>query len=183
MASTWMAPSIVGLDRVAAAVGSSTCDTPVVADGAELIVPPASITSGALESDVYSRVWSEVGPLTLPNDLRVNRITPGTFECDTDEMETIAAGTEVCSYFVHTDLVSTSGTLTGSMTFPSATIIGLIYKRDEFNASSILEAPQTDYRYAPSERRDVVTLAGSFVEWSLNVGTGRDHIRVITTCP
>lgn len=184
---SWVAPSILTLDRVAAANGSGTCDTPSVASGAVLIAPPAVNPAGsALDSNTNTWVWPESGPCILANDLAVNRTSAGSFFGNSNEAATIPAGTCVCSHFVHGDRLDNSGTLTGSLSFGTASILGLIYRRTELNSSDFLGAPATTYTYGPMDSNDEMGLSlapgANSLKWSMRFGAGLDQIRVITSC-
>ena len=112
--ATWLAPSVLSLDRVAAAAPSSICEVPSVADGAVWLDPsPPSTAEGqpVLDSNTNTFVWAEAGPFQLANDLTVNRVSAGTFDGGSNEAATIAAGTWICSYFVHGDRLDDNGFL------------------------------------------------------------------------
>jgi len=90
--------------------------------------PPPVISVGALESDEYVRIWEEfVGPLSaaLGYDLEIGRQAklhgPSLVPME------IAAGTNICSYYVHLDNVGPSSivTHTGYVIFDTD-VLGLI---------------------------------------------------------
>ena len=185
---TWVAPSVVALDRVAAAAPSAPCEVPTVRNGARWTSPPASIVEGGpLDSNTNTYVWLEQGPLQLTSALVVNRTTAGNFNGGSNQNQTIPAGTWICSYYVHGDRLDDNGFLTGGMQFASSTIIGLIYRTNELNASSSLRAPGTTYGNAPMESGDVMSLGltpgANTLSWRMRFGPALDGIRVITACP
>ena len=186
-AAAWIAPSVIGLDRVAAAAPSSICEVPVVGDGGMWLdsAPTTLAEGGPLDSNTNTFVFMEAGPVLLTADLQVNRTTAGTFIGTSDPGGTIPAGTWVCSYFIHGDRLDDSGQLTGSMTFSSATILGLIYRNPELNSgSAFLESPATTYVYGPMEGGDDMSFdGGTTLRWEMNFGPHLDQIRVITSCP
>lgn len=183
---TWVAPSVVGLDRVAAASSSSLCEKPALADGAVWLDPaPASTAEGGpMDSNTNTYVWAEQGPVQLTAALAVNRVTAGAFNGSSNESESIAAGTWICSYYIHGDRLDDRGTLTGSLSFASSTIIGLIYRTTQLNASHYLGAPGTTIVTGPMESNDNMKFDGSTsLYWEMRFGGHLDQIRVITACP
>lgn len=186
-ASVWVAPSVVRLDRAAAASGSGQCETPNVFGGAQYTTAPTITRPGGPLEDFISFVWNEHGPCELTQDLVVNRVTAGSFTGSSNENQVIPQGTCVCSFFVHGDRLDDDGLLTGTMTFGSTTILGLIYRTAELLASDELETPGTSYTYGAMEPGDTMDLdltpgANSF-SWEMLFGTGLDQVRVITSCP
>lgn len=187
-ATTWIAPSVLTLDRVAAATGSCVADTPTVSNGAVLISPPANMSEGTLplDSNTNTYVWLETEAEILDNPLTVNRTTAGSFNGSSNQNATIPAGTEIASYLVHGDRLNDSGTLTGSLTFTNATILGLIYRTSQLNASNFLAAPGTAGTPQAMESNDTMVLnltAGSnTLSWSMRFGPALDNIRVIISC-
>jgi len=186
-AAAWVSPSVIGLDRVAAAAPSSICEVPVVANGAIWLDPaPTTLAEGGpLDSNTNTFVFGEAGPVQLTADLQVNRTAAGTFTGNSDPGGTIPSGTWICSYLVHGDRLDDRGDLTGSMTFSSATILGLIYRNPELNSgSTFLEAPATTYVYGPMEGGDDMGFdGGTTLRWEMGFGPHLDQIRVITSCP
>ncbi len=186
--TAWVAPSVLSLDRVAAAVGSGTPEVPLVSNGAVLISPPATNQEGTLplDSNTNTFVWPEIGCEVLDNDLVVNRSTAGSFNGGSNQGTIIPAGTKIASYYAHGDRLDDGGTLTGQMTFQNQQILGLIYRTAQLNASSYLEAPATNYFNGPMEGNDtmVLSLAAGMnsVSWNMRFGPALDGIRVITTC-
>ncbi len=189
-ATIWVAPSVVALDRVAAATPSDdSCEIPTVYNGGVWLDPPPPdlSISGPLDSNTNTFVFLETPtPVTLANDLTVDRTTAGSFNGNSNQNATIAAGTTICSYFVHGDRLDNNGTLTGAMTFADSTIIGLIYENTTFNASSFLQVPTTTYVNGPMESSDLMTLdltpGANTLTWTMTFGPVLDQIRVITSC-
>lgn len=187
--TAWIAPSVLALDRVAAATGSVATDIPVASGGATYITPPATIAEGTpgLDSNTNTWVFQEVGPFTLTAGLAVNRVSAGSgFTGNSNENATIPAGTQICSFYVHGDRLDDNGTLTGTMTFGNASIIGLIYRTAQLNSSTYLQAPGTTYFNAPMEVSDLMWLdltpGANSLRWSMRFGPALDGIRVITNC-
>lgn len=187
-AVVWTAPSIVTLDRVAAAQGSGSCELPIAGNGALLIPPPLTNQEGTavLDSNINTFVWTETACEILDNPLTVNRSTAGSFNGGSNQGTVIPAGTEICSYYAHGDRLDDKGRLTGSLLFSSAQILGLIYRSAQLSASSFLEAPTTTYFSAPMEGSDLMTLnlaaGANQVTWDMKFGKSLDGIRIITTC-
>lgn len=189
-ATAWVAPVVVGFDRVAAATPSDTsCEVPVVSNGAAWLAapPPTLAVGGPLESDVNTFVFSETpAPVTLAADLLVDRTTAGSFNGNSNQNATVAAGTTICSYFVHGDKDTLPGLLFGQLMFATSTIVGLIYENATFSASSFLEAPATAYVYGGMESTDDMGLdltpGANTLRWSMLFGGHVDQIRVITAC-
>jgi len=98
----------------------------------------------------------------------------------------IPAGTEIASYLVHGDRLNDSGILTGSLTFTNATILGLIYRTGQLNASNFLSAPNTSGNPQPMEGSDTMVLGltpgSNTLSWSMRFGPALDNIRVIISC-
>ena len=186
--ATWAAPTIVGLDPVAAATPSATCEVPIMSNGAVyLAAPPASLAEGGvLDSNDETYVFHEQGPVELLAPLAVNRVSAGSFNGSSNENATIPAGTMVCSYYVHADRLDDRGRLSGQMTFPSATILGLIYRNAQLSASAFLQNPSTAYSVGGTEGSDNLAMAlapNSTVAWDMRFGGHLDQIRVIVACP
>ena len=186
--AAWVAPSVLTLDRAAAATPSGTCEIPSMSNGGVwLSSAPASLAEGgALDSPTETYAFLEQGPVTLTSNLTVNRITAGTFGGNSNESASIPAGTTICSYYVHGDRLDDSGVLTGSMQFSSHEIAGLIYRTNEMNASNFLRNPATTYVQGPMEGNDSMTMSlatgANTLSWSMRFGPHLDQIRVITSC-
>lgn len=186
-ATAWIAPSIISFDQVAAQVGSGTPEIPVLGMGAVWFdPPPPNLAVGAIESDTDTPVFLESPCVVLTQPITVNRSTAGVFNGNSNQNTPVPAGTAVTSYFVQGDRDNIPGFLTGSMTFTNQTILGLIYETAQFNATSFLEFPGTNYAYGPAEGNDNMTLdltpGANTVTWNLRFGGATDQIRVITSC-
>ena len=188
-AAVWSAPTVVALDRAAAAEASGAGpEIPVVENGGMFIDPPATLAIGTpgLDSDINTFVFLESGCTVLDAPITVDRSTAGVFNGNSNQNAMIPAGTKICSYFVHGDRLNNNGRLTGSAMFSTNTILGLIYETTTFNATSFLEAPGTTYQYGPMEGGDNMTLdltpGANRVTWDMRFGPASDQIRIITAC-
>ena len=185
--ATWIAPSVVTLDRVSAAVGSVVAEMPAVGGGAVLIDPPATIAEGTApyDSNANTWVWSEQSCVVLASALGVNRTAAGSFG-GSNFGGSIPAGTTICSFYVHGDRLDDNGRLQGNMTFTTSTILGLIFKTTQLNNSAFLESPTTTYFPAPMEGNDRMVLdltpGANSLSWDMRFGAALDGIRVITDC-
>jgi hypothetical protein len=163
--------------------------------GVVQIEPPPSVMIGDLESDTEIRAFDELQNLLLPEDVAVNISSPGTYD-DPDDLTpaTLAAGTSVCSHFLHADRVGNEASVRvqGSVTF-SSEILGVIVLDTELNASDgILGLPGTQYPTGSDTRdlelsstEDSVTLEPDMRTLTVDLRFGQvaDQIRVITTIP
>ncbi len=185
-AATWAAPSVLAVDRVSAASPSSACEVPMMGNNAAWSDnPPALLVPGsAFDSNINTYVFAEQGPIELTADLSVNRTTAGNFNGSSNPGGVIPLGTVICSYFVHGDRLDNRGFLTGSLTFSNAVILGLIYRTNDFPASSAFERPGVTYEYGGMEGSDTMSFdGGTTLSWSMRFGGHVDQIRVITSCP
>lgn len=186
--AAWVAPSVVTLDRVAAAVPSGACEVPSTSNGAVwLSSAPASLAEGGpLDSQTETYVFLEQGPVTLTSALAVNRTSAGTFGGTSNENASIPSGTTICSYYVQGDRLDDNGILTGAVQFSSHEIIGLIYRTTQMNASNFLRNPGTTYVQGPMEGNDSMTMSlasgANTLSWSMRFGPHLDQIRIITSC-
>ncbi|MEM9041183.1 MAG: glycoside hydrolase family 44 protein, partial [Actinomycetota bacterium] len=157
---------------------------PLASEGAIVIDAPASATRTAERLDVNDStfVWFEQGPVTLTDDLSVNRATSGRFDGRDDEPSVIAAGTEVCSWYVFGNRLDDSGRLGGRLDFADTEILGVIHRSAELRASSFLGGSGTQYEVGPMESDDAIRLDGSTIDWSMRFGGGTDAMRIITGC-
>lgn len=187
--TTWMAPSIIGLDRAAAARSSHVgrCETPRLEGQAEWLSsdPANTVVGGPLQSAKTSYVWMEQGPCELEDDLLVNRKTAGNWYGDNfGEKAFIEKGTCVCSYFVHGDHIEISE-FVAALHFTSSTILGIIYRNSELVSSSFLEAPGTAYTYYKMDAKDEMSFNGSTtLKWNMVYDEPKDpdQMRVIVSC-
>lgn len=183
--TAWVAPSIVGIDRVAAATGSAGSVITASTGVTILDPPPASMALNVIESDTTTFVVAESECTVLPSDIVVNRASPGTFNGDSNELAVIPAGTAVCSFYVSADR-ATNGNLVGSLTFATP-ILGLIYELPQFQATTpILGIPGMAYpteNGAYIERNDDFVLSTFTVEWNFYMGgVWSDVMRVVIAC-
>jgi len=186
--AAWVAPSVLTLERAAAATPSGGCEIPTMSNGGVwLSSPPASLAEGGvLDSPTETYAFLEQGPVTLTADLTANRATAGTFGGNSNENAVIPAGTTICSYYVHGDRLDDNGFLTGTMQFSSHQIVGLIYRSNQMTASNFLRNPATTYDQGPMEGNDSMTMSlatgANTLSWSMRFGPHLDQIRVITSC-
>lgn len=187
--AAWSAPSVTTLGHAAAAQASGPGpEIPIVSNGGILIDPPPDLSPGSLplDSNTNTFVFVESGCTVLANSITVNRSSAGAFNGNSDQQTQIPAGTKVCSYYVHGDRLDNDGRLQGKATFMTNTILGLIYRSAEFNATSFLETPGTNYDYGPMEGGDFMTLdltpGSNMVTWNMRFGGVTDQIRIITAC-
>lgn len=188
-AAVWSAPSVVALDRVAAATPSGCApEVPTVDSGAMLIAPPPELApnSSSLDNNTTTFVFIESSCVVLDAPITVDRSTAGVFNGNSNQGATIPAGTKICSYIVHGDRLDNNGRLTGAAMFSINPILGLIYEMATFNATSFLEVPGTNYVYGPMEGSDNMTLdltpGANRVTWDMRFGGVTDQIRIITAC-
>ena len=169
----------------------------------ELGSPPADIRVGALENDEFVRVWKEFdGPLpaALAYDLGEGNIAKDGLPSPAPAP--IAAGTEVCIYYVHLDNVGPSNTVskTGYLEF-AGNVSGLIISGGNlgsfsekdlmFAADAQIGDSGTDY---PSQsgvdylrgfdvnygsNLDDAVFTGSRVDFTMWVVNAHDSMRVI----
>jgi hypothetical protein len=141
----------------------------------QFIDPPASVATGALESDQYVRSFAERYNQTLASNLTVG----GT---------TIPAGTKVNVYYVHDDHVGSDNvahTLTGSEWFGTKVLATATTTADLQATTPLFAAPGTTYPTSTDqglEFDDSVTkfVDQSGVNYTLNSWTASDAVRIIT---
>lgn len=104
------------------------------------IAPPGSAQVHALESNTASFFFTERVNFALPSILTVNIDAPGTYTSNPGT-RSIAAGTRVDSYYLHSDPVGASAantrTYSGSITF-STDVLGIIALDPQFSSSHAL---------------------------------------------
>lgn len=158
----------------------------------ETIAPPSSVQAGDLESDDVIRVFQEWETFLLPEDIEVDITEPGTVtNADVPSVGTIAAGTFVDVFFLHSDPIgSTLIELSGSVTF-NRDILGVIISNERLDASDDpLGHPGTLYptgldnrgTAVNSEMFDSITLSSDLRTLSVDmrVGSVIDQVRVLT---
>ncbi|MEM9204415.1 MAG: hypothetical protein AAGC53_22460, partial [Actinomycetota bacterium] len=143
---------------------------------------PSSLGNGNLTSNDQVFVWKEADVI-LASDLTV--LDPGAggwVGGDGDTTTTIAAGTHLCVYHVHSDPVSGEPDMVAGIDF-GGTVVGLTLTRDDLIDTDEFEVDGVDYRPDGLGAIDRLKVAGSYVELDLDstVGT-RDQIRIFTTC-
>ena len=149
---------------------------------------PASLAPNQLESDTAFYVIAE-RRVTLANPLTVRGPVdgatihpPGSVPAET----LIPAGTTVCSWLVHFDILQT-GTdairLDRDINFGDP-IIGLALSGDELNATDSLALPNVAYAHGHGvEEQDFLEVNGSVLSASLSVAPDFvDVMRVVTSC-
>ena len=186
---SWIAPSILGLDRAAAARSShiGECEIPRLERQVEWLdkPPPTTEVGGPLQHSKVSFMWQEQGPCELEDDLRVDRVSEGNwFGNHPPEPAFIEKGTCVCSYFIHGDHLETSE-FTATARFGASAILGIIYQNATLVASAALEAPGTSYVYYKMDAKDEMGFdgAGAF-KWSMIADEPKnpDQVRLIVSC-
>ena len=202
-AASWVAPNI--LTTAARAAGTDPCPnvtstTNVPGTNLNRLVPGTApfvapnnntlVSNPVLVSDTLTNIWFEQR-LTTTSPVKVNRVTPGTFNGSNNENVTLPAGGTYCSYFIHGDR-ATAGELRGSVSFPADyRIAGLIYRRAELEASNVFYSPALTCTctsgvaccYHPMESSDSMTWTSSggvdSLSWVMTFGNERDQIRVL----
>jgi len=190
-AAVWIAPTVVGFGpRAAAQASGAGPEFPFLSNGAVPFDPPPpdlSASNPATSSNTNTFVFAEAQCFVLTSDLTVNRSTAGVnFPGNTSEGTTIASGTKICSYFVHGDRDTIPGRLTGTATFSTNPVLGLIYRSGELTDSNFLAVTGVNYDYGPTEANDFITLdltpGANSVSWNMRFGGVTDQIRIITAC-
>jgi hypothetical protein len=173
--------------------GTATADIIGTTGAIDIISPPPSVKSGQLTSNDDIFTFQEQSGLTLPTSVAVDITSAGTYESNASLTPgTIAAGTLVQSYFLHTDTASGSQMYDGSVTF-STPILGVMVLSDTLsNSDSTLGAPGTKYPTHDSERglelssdQDHVTLSSDLTTLTVHFFThgNVDEVRILTAAP
>ncbi len=154
-----------------------------------LSTPPASLLNGHLQSNTTIFAFTERTDLTLSSALPVDVSTQGTYQkLSSLTPGTIAAGTMVDSYFLHSDPPNGNSTYNASLTF-SSPILGIIVLSSSLSSTdSILGAPGTVYPSKDGTRglefgktEDyVVWVSGDTVDVQFHTHSSIDEIRIIT---
>ena len=166
----------------------------------EQIAPPASVTSGSLESSSFARVFAERTEFQLSQNILVDVTQPGFADHVIDLTPgQILANQIVDSYLLHADRI-TGGTplvtFEGSVTFDRP-ILGAIVTTERLNATdSILGSPTTDYTPPAQFRgfdgpdfsvsaeavRDSLQLSADYrtIDFLFRSATFCDQVRIIT---
>jgi hypothetical protein len=156
-----------------------------------LSTPPASLVPPHdPTSDTSIFTFNERTGLVLPSSVSVDITSAGTYQSNASLTSgTVAAGTDVDSYFLHTDPASGSSMYDGSVTF-STPILGVIVLSHTLDLSdSVLGAPGTTYPTGNADRglelsanQDFVTLSNNMETLTVHFFTHGDidEVRVIT---
>ena len=159
------------------------------------IEPPESVVAnGTLESNNTIFLFKEMSDITLPTDLTVDAMIPGTYgpnaHASNFPQGSISSGTPLDSYFIHSDPVGKpSGvSFSGNVTFDQD-ILGVMFTTDSLQATHVLlGAPGTIYddsffniftggdQFTISANRRVLTL-------NPRTASGADHLRILTAVP
>lgn len=157
-----------------------------------LAAAPGSVVEGALESDTDAYLFVEKSDHTLSADLDVDATTNGSYTSNGDLTPgTINQGTNVASYFLHTDSVGTNGdeTYTGRIEFAQNIlgVIALIPTLD--NSDAELGAAGTTYPNGGSLNNfrgyelgsdKFFVVSGNVLEYSSRVTGRMDGLRIVT---
>jgi hypothetical protein len=155
--------------------------------------PPASVQRGQLQSNTNIFAFNEQARLTLSTAVSVDITSPGTYTTVASLTPgTISAGTQVSSYFLHSDPVNNNAMFDGSVTF-STPILGVIVLSGTLSSSDAqLGATGTTYPTNDSGRGLELTAGQDFVTLSSNLRTltvhffthdNVDEVRIITAVP
>jgi Putative Ig domain/Immunoglobulin I-set domain len=170
---------------VTATSTAGTASTPVTitvqpghSGNLQFIDPPASVATGALESDQYARSFAERYNQTLTSPLTVG----GT---------TIPAGTKVNVYYLHDDHVGSDNvahTLTGSEWFGTKVLATATTTADLQATTPLLGNPGTTYPTSTDQGLEFDDSVTKYVDqtginYTLNSYTASDAVRIITLAP
>jgi len=149
-----------------------------------------AVQFGDLKSDTELFTFQESSSLTLSQSVRVDITSAGTYQCDSSLTPgTIPAGTEVDSYFLHSEPVHQPKVYVGSITF-STPILGVIVLDAGLDRTdALLGAPGTLYptgnagrglELSPTE--DYVSLSSDLKTLSVHFTTHSDidEVRILT---
>jgi hypothetical protein len=155
-----------------------------------LASPPPSVKLGDLRSDTELFTFQESSNLTLSQDVSVDITTAGTYQSKSSLTPgTISAGTEVDSYFLHSNPVHQPQVYVGSITFSSPILGVIVLSAGLDKTDSLLGAPGTEYptgnvgrglELSPTE--DYVTLSSDLKTLSVHFTTHDDidEVRILT---
>ncbi len=179
-------------------VASSHAAIVAVGGDAQLISAPVDARLNALTSNDYVRVWNEKQAFTLATNLRVDAVSPGTYNGAGDlGVFNIAGGTTVNSHYIHFDSPgSTRANAEGFVTF-DAVILGVICVGDANSTAKTLD--NSDFLGAPtlysnnvnnrglelSANGDNFTISndGLSIRFNFAISSPGDYMRVITAVP
>jgi PEP-CTERM motif len=177
-----VAPLLAGAGPVSAA--------PILSGQIVQISPPPSDVQGSdPTSNTTAFIWSERTNLTLASNIAVDMTTPGTANTGNGYLPspgTVAAGTVVDTYLLHSDPVSGSQTYNFSVTFNSP-ILGIIDTISGLaTTDAALGSPTTTYPGASTDRAlealdtlDWVSSDGLTAHF--NTSTFVDEIRILVS--
>jgi hypothetical protein len=177
--------------------GDATAGVPQVTGAAVLVPPPASVVSGALESDTQMFVFAEREGFTLRSALTADIARPGVHGPGAAPANypegRLGAGARVNSYSVHVDKVGSTDTSVeahGSITFEQEVLAILFLSSSLSGSRTPLGNPSTTYDNSGSEvvlpgTLDAITLSDDRRTVSLDIftGGGSDNVRIVTLAP
>lgn len=147
---------------------------------------PASVVPNVTESNTNTLVFFE-GSSILASVLDVDAINPGTYT--SAQNLSIAAGTSISTYYLHSDRVNTSPTQSyaGSVTFAQR-IIGVIGRSARLDSSDFLGNPMTTYGTGDVDRQwefangEQFTISGDglTLTYQSTLNTSADQLRIVT---
>jgi hypothetical protein len=173
--------------------GTATADIIGTTGAIDIISPPPSVKPGHLTSNTDIFTFQEQSRLSLPTSVAVDITSAGTYESVASLTPgTIAAGTLVQSYFLHTDTASGSQMYDGSVTFSTPILGVMVLSATLSNSDSTLGASGTTYPTGDSERglelsadQDHVTLSSDLSTLTVHFFThgNVDEVRILTAAP
>jgi hypothetical protein len=191
--STRNRTAVVWLVACGALIGSATAaraDYSSETGAVAIIAPPPSVLRNALQNDLVINTFAEHQDFTLTSSVHVDNTAAGTFQSDGSLVPgTIAAGTEVDSYFFHSDTTKSSTTYEATVTFTTP-ILGVVVLSNSLDATDAqLGAPGTTYPTGDrgrglelSKQQDFFTISPDHLTITLHFDTHNnvDEIRVLT---
>ena len=155
----------------------------------QINAPPSDVQGSDPTSNTDAYIWSERTALVLPSAVSVELTAPGTANSGngySPSPGTIAAGTLVDTYLIHSDPTgSAQHNYVGTVTF-DAPILGIIdLTRHLANTDSILGNPGTTYPGASTDRGlenpdNVKWVSSNELSINFTTSTYVDEIRVLT---
>jgi hypothetical protein len=162
----------------------------------QVIPPPPSIQINQLTSDTDIFVFEEQANYVLPVDVQVDGTTPGVYSSPSVPGGTIAAGTTINSYVVHSDPASGLPMMYTNRTISftnNEAILAIILLTDTLDNSTPTLAfagtqyppPAKNWGLEPGVEPDSITWAGETITWNTLTGGshdqgGEDDIRILT---
>jgi hypothetical protein len=173
--------------------GTATADIIGTTGAIDIISSPPSVKPGQLTSNTNIFTFQEQSRLSLPTSVAVDITSAGTYASNASLTPgTIAAGTLVQSYFLHTDTASGSQMFDGSVTFSTPILGVMVLSATLSNSDSTLGAPGTTYPTNDSQRglelssdQDHVTLSSDLTTLTVHFFThgNVDEVRILTAAP